>query len=864
MRAPDPDGAGSGNYTPPPRLGHINIGYLDADPIGANDGDLYYNVNSKGLRVYDWDDAAWKQISSVRIVGAAPYGNAIYYQGQFAWNTAEQTLYVANSTTANAGPTGYWDWRPAVNLSSYAPLSSPIFEGNPQFGVANNVTVDFGVGAKSATLNMTGTLNIANYSNITFAYASPGIYFKNGNATPGSTKLTYSYSGASNIVLNLPSVGGNLVGTGDTGTVTNTMLANSSITINGTAVSLGGSITVSGLGANTFTGTQTIAPSGSGTSVAVRQAATGTSDIFTVTNAAGSSTYFYVNTGGNAVANNSFYTNTVANISSGNNASLILGSGGLTAQTAIAGNIPLIVNNTQTPTADLMQWKGAGSVWRSISSKGREYGTSTIYNGIDMHSETGNFLTETALPNDVWSDKIRGRIGYYETSTNGTTWTWGTFPTAINDGRADTNVNLTTTTPYQRYTWQATDLSYSIIQFARITNTYSGLSPNTYSVTIESSANGTTWTSRGSLTNVDAVSQRRWMAYTTSGSSDSYYRVTIQNTGSNTVYVAGIELLTYRAGDQGGPTQGIEANLPFSWDSNRRITMSPTSQSSACLYVNPMLQQTATLSNAVGSGTLVTYTTTTPHNFVTGQTVTVTGTNGGLYDQATALAITVTGYTTFTVSAANTGTWTSGGTVTMQGSGDSARFYHQNGTQYSGFDSASKLTIRTSGTQYSAASVSINTAADGAAGIVVRGNSATQSSPLQLWQDNNGNNSTRIVPSGNIVAVEPKTTQTTVGATVTADTSLTTTFLYTLTTGTTTAITLSNLPYTGSITLTFIITQPATGTAGAITWPTGTKWSGGAPTLSGLGKTDIVTLVVNRTNNATDTIYGFLSGKDFQ
>ena len=244
MRAPDPDGAGSGNYTPPPRLGHINIGYLDDDPIGANDGDLYYNVNSKGLRVYDWADAEWKQISNVRIVGAAPYGNVIYYQGQFAWNTAEKTLYVANSTTANAGPTGYWDWRPAVNLSSYAPLSSPIFEGNPQFGVANNVTVDFGVGTKSATINMSGTLNIANYSNITFAYASPGIYFKNGNATPGSTKLTYSYSGPGNIVLNLPNNGGNLVGTGDTGTVTNAMLANSSITINGTAVQLGGSTTI--------------------------------------------------------------------------------------------------------------------------------------------------------------------------------------------------------------------------------------------------------------------------------------------------------------------------------------------------------------------------------------------------------------------------------------------------------------------------------------------------------------------------------------------------------------------------------------------------------------------------------------------
>ena len=44
--------------------------------------------------------------------------------------------------------------------------------------------------------------------------------------------------------ITIPNITGTLITTGDTGTVTNTMLANSSITVNGSAVSLGGSVTI--------------------------------------------------------------------------------------------------------------------------------------------------------------------------------------------------------------------------------------------------------------------------------------------------------------------------------------------------------------------------------------------------------------------------------------------------------------------------------------------------------------------------------------------------------------------------------------------------------------------------------------------
>ena len=69
-----------------------------------------------------------------------------------------------------------------------------------------------------------------------------------------------------------------VVQTTDTGTVTNTMLAgsianaklaNSSITINGSAISLGGSVTTATLGANTFTGSQAISTNGAASTPAM-------------------------------------------------------------------------------------------------------------------------------------------------------------------------------------------------------------------------------------------------------------------------------------------------------------------------------------------------------------------------------------------------------------------------------------------------------------------------------------------------------------------------------------------------------------------------------------------------------------------
>lgn len=74
------------------------------------------------------------------------------------------------------------------------------------------------------------------------------------------------------------------------------------------------------------------------------------------------------------------------------------------------------------------------------------------------------------------------------------------------------------------------------------------------------------------------------------------------------------------------------------------------------------------------------------------------------------------------------------------------------------------------------------------------------------------------------------------------------------------SMSISNIPSSGSASMTLIITQGATGGPFTIVWPTGTKWPGGiAPVLSTVaGAIDIVVLT---TPNAGTTWYGFLAGK---
>jgi hypothetical protein len=69
------------------------------------------------------------------------------------------------------------------------------------------------------------------------------IIFEGSSEDAYETTLTVTNPTADRTIT-IPNITGTLITTGDSGTVTNTMLANSSITVNGSAVSLGGSVTI--------------------------------------------------------------------------------------------------------------------------------------------------------------------------------------------------------------------------------------------------------------------------------------------------------------------------------------------------------------------------------------------------------------------------------------------------------------------------------------------------------------------------------------------------------------------------------------------------------------------------------------------
>jgi len=112
-------------------------------------------------------------------------------------------------------------------------------------GTSGTVTLNVDttvVATTSNTLTMTNkTLTTPVVTGLTLNDSS--IIFEGSSADDYETTLTVTNPTADRTIT-IPNITGTLITTGDTGTVTNTMLANSSITVNGSGVSLGGSVTI--------------------------------------------------------------------------------------------------------------------------------------------------------------------------------------------------------------------------------------------------------------------------------------------------------------------------------------------------------------------------------------------------------------------------------------------------------------------------------------------------------------------------------------------------------------------------------------------------------------------------------------------
>ena len=260
------------------------------------------------------------------------------------------------------------------------------------------------------------------------------------------------------------------------------------------------------------------------------------------------------------------------------------------------GNTVFAIRGMASQSGNLQVWQNSSLTnLRSINSAGSEYVHSSVVSPFNMYTEVSNNNTLVAVPNDIFADKLRFRIGTYEASVDGTTsWTAGTFQRELVDGRNDTVVSLTTANKGHRWTWNAGDISWSEFKYVRLTTTYSSPS-TTYDLLVESSANGSTWTNQGSWTGQSAYISKRIFAIGYTGG-DPYLRITLTNNAMSAgIPLANIEALSIRPGDQGGAVSGIEENLPLWWNGDRSVRLQPIVATGIPLVARGFTSQSANL-----------------------------------------------------------------------------------------------------------------------------------------------------------------------------------------------------------------------------------------------------------------------------
>lgn len=209
-----------------------------AAPTAIQEGQLYTNTSSHGL--YAYLNSTWQLVES-------GLGNP----GTNGWVLSSTTAGVRSWVAMTAGFSNPMNTAGDLMYENATPVAARL----PIGSTGNVLIVASGMPAWSSLVltNNAATLTLATGSTL---------------ATSGAYSITLTASSATNVTL---PTSGTLVGSNDTGTVTNTMLAgsianakllNSSVTIGSTSVSLGATVT-SFAGIANFThlaGTTTVAP----------------------------------------------------------------------------------------------------------------------------------------------------------------------------------------------------------------------------------------------------------------------------------------------------------------------------------------------------------------------------------------------------------------------------------------------------------------------------------------------------------------------------------------------------------------------------------------------------------------------------
>ena len=222
---------------------------------------------------------------------------------------------------------------------------------------------------------------------------------------------------------------------------------------------------------------------------------------------------------------------------------------------------------------DLSGTAAAPTVPNKLSlSGGTMTGTLNVpyFNSVQVNASPNSYyyadtisLTSTPMGR-VWHDLLAFGKVYTTTTQNSLDGvTWATVATSLKlfSQRQSTSTTVINTTYNTYVRWTFSNVAYGLGNWLLIAYAYMPTNPNV-SITIQSSVDGTTWTGRHSSA-YTAYTGSVWH-YITSYGGDTYLRVIIQSTSSNSqVSVASLQLLTNRAGDQG---YGNELEKPYTWN----------------------------------------------------------------------------------------------------------------------------------------------------------------------------------------------------------------------------------------------------------------------------------------------------------
>ena len=188
------------------------------------------------------------------------------------------------------------------------------------------------------------------------------------------------------------------------------------------------------------------------------------------------------------------------------------------------------------------------------------------------NNTAGVYTAYSPVPKYLWHDVLNYQL-WWGTPTHETyngTWNSATLNKALFANKENQVVTVINGTTYTaaRWTWNSSNISFSFGLWWVLGFTY--VNPaSSKDILIESSTDGSVWTTRHTTTANTASAQPVWL-YVTDWAGATYIRLTITVTNSQPLAMSSIKALSARWGNQGG---GSENNLPYTWDNDGRITV---------------------------------------------------------------------------------------------------------------------------------------------------------------------------------------------------------------------------------------------------------------------------------------------------